>query len=80
MLRPRIALLSAGVLAAGLLAVIPATAGHADVASRVEIPGLRAAASVVGWLTNDTYPVRSNPLDLVGATDSVTVLFPARRT
>ena len=78
MLRPRIALLSAGVLAAGLLA-------HGNGRARgrrqpVEIPGLRAAASVVGWLTNDTYPVRSNPLDLVGATDSVTVLVPARRT
>ncbi len=33
-----------------------------------------------GWLTNDTYPVRSYPLDLVGATDSVTVFVPARRT
>ena len=32
-----------------------------------------------GWLTNDTYPIRSNPLDLVGATDSVTVFVPARR-
>ena len=33
-----------------------------------------------GWLTNDTYPVRSYPLDLVGATDSVTVFVPGRRT
>jgi 3-oxoacyl-[acyl-carrier protein] reductase len=29
-----------------------------------------------GWLTDDTYPVRSGPLDLVAATDSVTVFVP----
>jgi penicillin G amidase len=32
-----------------------------------------------GWLTNDTYPVRMYPQDLVGAIDSVTVLVPAPR-
>lgn len=31
------------------------------------------------WLTNDTYPVRLYPRDLLGAVDSVTVYLPARR-
>jgi penicillin G amidase len=30
------------------------------------------------WLTNDTYPVRMNSRDLVGAVDSVTRFLPAR--
>lgn len=32
-----------------------------------------------GWLTNDTYPMRSTPRDLAGATDSVTRFAPERR-
>jgi hypothetical protein len=32
-----------------------------------------------GWLTNETYPIRSNTRDLVGATESLTVFVPARR-
>jgi penicillin amidase len=32
------------------------------------------------WLTNDTYPVRMQPQDLIGAVDSVTVFVPPRRT
>ena len=31
------------------------------------------------WLTNDTYPVRMDARDLLGAVDSVTLFFPARR-
>jgi penicillin amidase len=31
------------------------------------------------WLTNDTYPVRLYPQDLIGAIDSITVFVPARR-
>jgi penicillin amidase len=31
------------------------------------------------WLTNDTYPVRMYPKDLVGAVDAVTVFLPAGR-
>ena len=30
------------------------------------------------WLTNDTYPVRMYPQDLIGAVDSVTVFVPKR--
>jgi penicillin G amidase len=30
------------------------------------------------WLTNDTYPVRMYPLDLIGAVDSVTTFVPKR--
>ena len=30
-----------------------------------------------GWLTNDTYPVRRSPLDLIGAIDSITTFVPA---
>jgi penicillin G amidase len=29
------------------------------------------------WLTNDTYPVRQSPLDLIGAIDSITTFVPA---
>ncbi|HEX6683420.1 MAG TPA: penicillin acylase family protein [Candidatus Limnocylindrales bacterium] len=47
MLRSRIALFSVGALAAGLLAAVPASAGHLEVTGRVEIPGLGSAASVV---------------------------------
>jgi penicillin G amidase len=32
------------------------------------------------WLTNDTYPIRRRPQDLVGSTDSVTTFVPSRRT
>jgi penicillin amidase len=31
------------------------------------------------WLTNDTYPVRMYPQDLIGAVDSATIYLPARR-
>jgi penicillin amidase len=31
-----------------------------------------------GWLTNDTYPVRSRPQDLAGAIESVTLFVPPR--
>jgi penicillin amidase len=31
------------------------------------------------WLTNDTYPVRMYPPDLINAIDSITVFVPARR-
>ena len=31
------------------------------------------------WLTNDTYPVRMYPQDLIGAVDAVTVFLPAGR-
>jgi acyl-homoserine lactone acylase PvdQ len=34
---------------------------------------------LAGWLTNDTYPVRQSPLDLIGAIDSVTAFLPAVR-
>jgi penicillin G amidase len=44
-----------------------------DLGSRFEQNLLR------GWLTNDTYPVRMSPQDLIGAVDSVTVFVPARR-
>ena len=47
MRRSRVALFSVGVLAAGALAVAPATSGHADVTDLVKIPGLHAPASVV---------------------------------
>ena len=47
MRRSRTALFSAGVLAAGLLFALPATAGQADFPGLVKVPGLRAPASVV---------------------------------
>src|SRR4029453_8711127 len=47
MRRSRVALFSAGVLAAGVLSVASAPSGYADVAGLVKIPGLRAPASVV---------------------------------
>jgi hypothetical protein len=47
MRRSRVALFSAGVLAAGALAVPQAPSGHADVIDLVKIRGLRAPASVV---------------------------------
>jgi penicillin amidase len=31
------------------------------------------------WLTNDTYPVRMYPQDLIGAVDSITFYIPSRR-
>jgi penicillin amidase len=33
---------------------------------------------LLGWLTNDTYPVRRSLLDLIGAVDSITTFVPAR--
>ena len=33
-----------------------------------------------GWLTNDTYPVRLYPRDLVGAVDSLKWFLPKRGT
>jgi penicillin G amidase len=33
---------------------------------------------LAGWLTNDTYPVRRSPQDLIGAVDSITTFVPAR--
>ncbi len=47
MRRSRVAMLTAGIVAAGAFVVLPVTAGHADVAGRVEVPGLRGPASVV---------------------------------
>ena len=47
MRRSRVALLTAGIVAAGAFVVLPVTAGHADVAGRVVVPGLRGPASVV---------------------------------
>jgi penicillin amidase len=35
---------------------------------------------LLGWLTNDTYPVRQSVLDLVGAIDSITLFVPAPRS
>ncbi len=35
------------------------------------------AEPALGWLTNDTYPVRHTLLDLVGHIDSITVFVPA---
>ena len=41
--------------------------------------GSRFEQNLLGdWLTNDTYPVRMYPQDLVGAVDSVTMFVPAR--
>ena len=31
------------------------------------------------WLTNDTYPIRMYPQDLIGAIDSITTFVPDRR-
>ena len=47
MRRSRVALLCAGVLAAGALAVLPASTGYADIANQVRIAGLDAPASVI---------------------------------
>ena len=41
MRRLRVALFSVGVLAAGALAVVPATSGNADAIDLVKIPGLQ---------------------------------------
>ena len=41
--------------------------------------GSRFEQNLLGdWLTNETYPVRMYPQDLVGAVDSVTLFVPAR--
>src|SRR5262245_14909120 len=47
MRRSRVAVLSAGLVAAGLFSAAPATAGPTEIAGRAEIPGLRAVAAVV---------------------------------
>src|SRR5688572_3177322 len=47
MRRSRVALFSVGVLAAGALAVVPATSGDADVIDLVKVSGLQAPASVI---------------------------------
>ncbi|GAA4467319.1 penicillin acylase family protein [Phytohabitans houttuyneae] len=57
MRRSLFALLCAGVLGAGSLVVSPAGAGHAGVAGRVEVPGLRAAASVVRDVDGVWHPI-----------------------
>jgi penicillin amidase len=64
MRRSLVALFSAGALAAGLLAAAPVTAGHAKVTNRVEIPGLRAAASVVRDVDGVPHVKATNAHDL----------------
>ena len=44
-----------------------------------ELGGKREQNLLKRWLTNDTYPVRMYPEDLIGATESVTLFLPAHR-
>lgn len=60
----RIALLSIGTLVAGLVAVAPASARSANVPTRVDIPGLGAAASVTRDVDGIPHVKASNSHDL----------------
>ena len=63
MRRSRVALVSVGVLAAGLLAAVPAAARPPD-HDRIEIPGLRGVASVTRDVDGIPHVKATNPHDL----------------
>ena len=64
MRRSRVALLTAGVLAGGLLSVGSATAGSAETVGRAEIPGLRGVAAVVRDVDGIPHVKATNAHDL----------------
>jgi penicillin amidase len=64
MRRSRVALLCLGVLAAGALAVVPATGGNADAIDLVKIPALHAPASVIRDVDGVAHIKAFNPHDL----------------
>jgi penicillin G amidase len=64
MRRSRVSVFSAGVITAGLLAAMPATAGSAKVTNEVEVPGLRAGASVVRDIDGISHIKAQNQSDL----------------
>jgi penicillin amidase len=62
--RSRVALISAGVIAAGLLVVAPVTTGYADDSRRVEIPGLSGPAAVIRDIDGIPHLKADNAYDL----------------